>query len=210
MSHIYYLSDEDLLRYHPALRNGTMTDALIEREEARYTRLADKSCPANVITLGPNNGPNECRKRTPWTPTQFANLLREHITSSLLPRLKKTKKKRRVVHSDSDSDDAADSPPRRRVRPSSFVDDEASDGGEEGEEEEEDQDDADENGNLAGFVVPDHSSSSASTSHSTPSSHRSAASVSSPAVEVTGMRSRAERDAEGMANAIDLVTPPHA
>ena len=208
MSHIYYLSDEDLLRYHPALRNGTMTDAIIEREEARYTRLADKSCPANVIALGPKDDPNEChtRNHSPWTPSQFAALLREHITSSLLPRLKKTKKKRRVLHSDSDG---SPSPPRRLVRPSSFVDDEASDGGAGGEEEEED-DDADQDGNLAGFVVPDHSSSSASTSHSTPSSHRSAASVSSPAVEVTGMRSRAERDAEGMANAINLVTPPHA
>ena len=202
MTHIYYLSDEDLLRYHPALRNGTVSEAMISREVDRYTHLAE-SCRADVITLGPNNGPNECRKRTPWTPTQFANLLREHITSSLLPRLKKKSRKRRVVHSDSD-----DSPPRP-TRGSSFVDDEASDGGAGGEEEEED-DDADQDGNLAGFVVPDHSSSSASTSHSTPSSHRSAASVSSPAVEVTGMRSRAERDAEGMANAIDLVTPPHA
>ena len=195
LSHIYYLYDSDLLQSHPHLRNGTLNEAMMQREVSRYTRLSDASCRANVITLGQRAAPRECRKRngSMWTPPQFAKLLREHIKTSLLPGLNRGKRKRRAVVLD-------DSPEVRR-RGGPFVDDEASDGGEAGEEEDDDND-ADEHGNLAGFVVSDHSSSSASTPGSD--------SAASAEVEITGTRSRRERDAEGMANAIDLVTPTRA
>lgn len=76
------------------------------------------------------------------------------------------------------------------------------------EDEEEEEEDADGNGDLAGFVVSDHSSSS----HSTPASSKHSPSTpgaqSTSGVEVVGEVTREERDAEGRANAIDLVTPP--
>ena len=55
---------------------------------------------------------------------------------------------------------------------------------------------------MGSFIVPDHESPPGS---STPGS------VATPgSVEVTGERSREERDAEGRANAINLISPDHA
>ena len=90
-------------------------------------------------------------------------------------------------------------PQLRRLR--RFVDDTAvcDDGS---HDEEEGDSDADSNGNLAGFVVPDHTSPSASSSGP---SH--VGTPCSPQVKVVGQRTREERDAEGRATAIDLITP---
>ena len=75
------------------------------------------------------------------------------------------------------------------------------------DESEEDGEEADENGDLRGFVVPDDEGSEEMESE-VGSPSVSADVPSSPGVAIVGQRSRAERDAEGLANAINLITPP--
>ena len=117
-----------------------------------------------------------------------------------------------VSDSEFDDDYSEDSPvkPNRRKhskrhlrKGSDFVDDAA-----ECDEDDEEEEGAgspgsvDSNGDLRDFIVPSHESTPAA---STPGS------VATPgSVKVTGERSREERDAEGRANAIDLITPDHA
>ena len=198
MKHLYYLSDDELFARWPGLRTGSIDRSLIGHEQRRYREQACESVEADVLVLGPRDGPYECTKRdrTPWQPGEFAGQLRQHLRVLCPPK----KKKRRAVI-DSDSEEPGHTP---------FVATEAEDvdGGEDMNSEEEEEDEVDEYGNLRGFVVPDGMESEPS---STPSSRPGASSnASSPAVAIVGSRSRTERDADGIANAINLVTPPHA
>ena len=200
MKHIYYLTDEELLLRWPALRGGSIDDRLVQDEQRRYRDEAD-SIEADVLVLGPENGPRECTKRdrSPWRPAEFAEQLRAHLRVLCTKR----KKPRRAVIEDSDSDEQAAPTARGGA---SFVAHEAKDdeGGED-DEGEEDSEEVDCNGNLRGFVVPDDSEEMESEVGS-PSG--SADVASSPGVAIVGQRSRAERDAEGRVNAINLITPP--
>ena len=89
------------------------------------------------------------------------------------------------------------------MRGHALVDNEADESGGESCEESggEETDEADEHGNLRGFVVPDSASSASGASPG-------ASGVTSPGVSIVGERSRAQRDAEWRANAVDLTTPP--
>ena len=193
MKHMYYLSDEELLRRWPGLRSGSIDPALISREKRRYSDQVGESVAADVVVLGPEHGPQECVKddHTAWGPREFAKQLWLHLQSLSRPR-KRTR--RAVVDSDSESP----------MRGHALVDNEAEEsGGESGEESGgEESDEADEHGNLRGFVVPDSASSASGASPG-------ASDVTSPGVSIVGERSRAQRDADGRANAVDLTTPPH-
>ena len=104
MKHIYYLTDEELLLRWPALRGGSIDDRLVQDEQRRYRDEAD-SIEADVLVLGPENGPRECTKRdrSPWRPAEFAEQLRAHLRVLCTKR----KKPRRAVIEDSDSDEQA-------------------------------------------------------------------------------------------------------
>ena len=121
------------------------------------------------------------------------------------------KKPNRFAPSLSDSgfdDDYSDESPvkpkrrkhsRRRLRKGPGFIDDAAECDEDDEEEEEEVGSPD---SMGSFIVPDHESTPGS---STPGS------VATPgSVEVTNERSREERDAEGRANAINLISPDHA
>lgn len=105
----------------------------------------------------------------------------------------------------SDEDSPVKSKPRkhakRRLRKGSDFVDDAAECDEDGDEEE----DADTPGSMRDFITSDHESTP---SASTPGSARTPGSCGS--VKVTGEKTREERDAEGRANAINLVSPDHA
>ena len=212
MKHLYCLSDEELLEHYAALRTGVIEPHLVRKEQRRYWELVRETVEANVLVLGPRGKPRELTKRDggSWLPAEFAEQLRQHL-QTLCPPKKKPSHRRRVAV-DSDSEEPQE--PRGGTR---FVSTEAedADGVEEESGEEEDGDDIDERGNLRGFVVPDSEEEEEEDMDSEPASspvrrraHATSEDAASPGAVIVGYRSRAERDAEGLANAINLLTPP--
>ena len=213
MKHVYCLSDEELLERYAALHTGVIEPHLVRKEQRRYWELVRETVEADVLVLGPRGKPRELTKRDggSWQPAEFAEQLRQHLQTFCPPKKKPSRRRCAVV--DSDSDEPQE--PRGGTR---FVSAEAedADGVEEESGEEEDADDVDERGNLRGFIVPDSEEeeeeedmdSEAASSPTRRRAHAASEDAASPGAVIVGSRSRAERDAEGLANAINLLTPP--